>query len=257
MRRLFPPGAPDRAEDAWSLAALAAEYAYPDRTGPWLRANMVGSLDGAAHHGGRSQPLSSAADMRIFGVLRALADVIVVGAGTVRQEGYGPVKPREAFAAARAAAGQPPAAAVAVVSASLDLDFSAPLFTGAQVPTLLLTGGGAPPARLEAARAAGVEVVRAGATARVDPALVPGALAARGMTRLLTEGGPTLLGQFASAGVLDELCLTVSPRVALGDAVRVMDGRAAAEPFPFTLEGLLEEDGFLFTRYRKYVPPGA
>ncbi|THA23900.1 pyrimidine reductase family protein [Streptomyces sp. RKND-216] len=267
MRRLFPADTPGTAESAardeersnteWSLDALADAYAYPDWAGPsgggrsYLRANMVSSLDGAAHHGGRSQPLSSAADMRIFGVLRALADVVVVGAETVRQEGYRPARRREAFAARRDAAGQGPAPAVAVVSASLALDFSLPLFAEPLVPTLVLTGAGAPEERMRAAREAGVEVVVAGDSALVDPALVPGALAERGLTRQLTEGGPTLLGRLTAAGVLDELCLAVSPRVALGSAARVMNGPVLDTPADFRLHSLLEEDGFLFSRYRK------
>ena len=217
---------------------------------------MVSSLDGAAHHGGRSQPLSSAADMRIFGVLRALADVVVVGAETVRREGYRPARRREAFAAAREAAGQAPAPAIAVVSASLELDFSSPLFAEPLVPTLVLTGARAPAERVRAARDAGVEVVVAGDSALVDPARVPAALAERGMTRQLTEGGPTLLGRLMAAGVLDEVCLAVSPRVALGTAQRVADGPVLETPADFSLESVLEEDGFLFTRYRK-IPESA
>ncbi|WP_175400430.1 dihydrofolate reductase family protein, partial [Streptomyces prasinopilosus] len=180
MRRLFPvtdeTAAPDARSGAsgdgpggpgggggreWSLAELAAAYAYPaaatgagpgsggDRE-PWLRANMVSTLDGAAQHEGRSQPLSCPADMRIFGTLRALADVVLVGAETVRREGYRPARARAEFAAAREAAGQGPTAAVAVVSASLDLDFSLPLFTSPLVPTLVLTGSAAPPDRVAA-----------------------------------------------------------------------------------------------------------
>ncbi|MGW3143031.1 dihydrofolate reductase family protein, partial [Streptomyces sp. NPDC001139] len=102
MRRLFPvtdqtvptasggrAGDPDDRE--WSLAELATAYAYPEPSAggqrvPWLRANMVSTLDGAAQHDGKSQPISNATDMRIFGTLRALADVVVVGAETVRQE---------------------------------------------------------------------------------------------------------------------------------------------------------------------------
>jgi riboflavin biosynthesis pyrimidine reductase len=252
MRRLFRtagPQTPDQGE--WSLDELADAYAYPASDGPWLRGNMVTSLDGAAHHGGRSQPLSSDADMRIFGVLRGLADVVVVGAETVRLEGYRPARKRPAFAAMRAAAGQGPAPAVAVVSASLDLDFSLPLFTEPWVPTLLLTGEGAPPERVAAARAAGVEVVTAGDGVRVDPARVPGALAARGLRRQLTEGGPRLIGQLAGVGALDELCLTVAPRVALGDAARIMDGPSLRVPEDFALTAVLEDQGFLFTRYQQ------
>lgn len=214
---------------------------------------MVSSLDGAAHHDGRSKPLSSDADMRIFGVLRGLADAVVVGAETVRLEGYRPARAREAFAERRAALGQAPAPAIAVVSASLDLDFSMPLFTEPLVPTIVITGAAAAAERIERARAAGAEVVFAGAgpSGRVDAAAVVTALAEFGHTRLLTEGGPTLLAQFAAAGVLDELCLAVAPLVTAGDAKRIMDGAELGEPEQFTLDSVLEEAGFLFTRYRR------
>ncbi|GAA3213974.1 hypothetical protein GCM10020256_14420 [Streptomyces thermocoprophilus] len=110
MRRLYPVSE-ETPGQAWSLADLADAYAYPETPSaqaprPWLRANMVSSLDGAAQHDGRSQPISNATDMRIFGTLRALADVVIVGAQTVRQEGYRPARAREEFAARRAAAGQ-------------------------------------------------------------------------------------------------------------------------------------------------------
>ncbi|WFB06911.1 pyrimidine reductase family protein [Streptomyces sp. LX-29] len=267
MRRLFPvfPDLPAALDDReWGLDELADVYAYPEpseyagggavdagRTGAWLRANMVTSLDGAAYHEGRSQPLSCAADMRIFGVLRALADAVVVGAETVRQEGYRPARAREAFQARRAALGQPPAPAIAVVSAGLTLDFTAPLFTEPLVPTLVLTGASAPTERVAAARAAGAEVIVAGEGARVDPVRVVTALAERGFTRLLTEGGPTLLGQFTAAGVLDELCLSLAPLVAAGDASRIASGPPVTAPERFVLASVMEEAGFLFTRYRR------
>ncbi|MEU9792257.1 pyrimidine reductase family protein [Streptomyces sparsogenes] len=263
-----PLGGPSPVEDReWTLEELAEAYAYPDlpgladlpgpEAGPgrpagvWLRANMVSSLDGAAHHEGRSQPLSSAADMRIFGVLRGLADAVVVGAETVRREGYRPARAREPFAARRAAEGRPPVPAIAVISASMDLDFSLPLFTEPLVPTVVLTGAQAPAERLAAARAAGAEVVLAGEGTRVDPARVVAALAERGLTRLLTEGGPKLLGQFAAAGVLDELCLSLAPLLTAGDAARIVNGPGLVEPERFTLASVLEDAGFLFTRYRR------
>lgn len=238
-------------EGEWSLDDLAVAYAYPEQDGPWLRANMVSTLDGAAQHDGRSQPISCASDMRIFGTLRGLADAVVVGAETVRLEGYRPARAREAFAARRAAAGQGPAPVIAVVSGSLDLDFSLPLFVSPLVPTLVLTGAGAPPDRIVAARQAGAEVVIAGEGSRVDPARAVRELAERGFKRLLTEGGPRLLGQFVAAGVLDELCLTVSPMLTAGDAQRIAGGPSVAVPERFALASLLEEAGFLFTRYRR------
>ncbi|ARP72944.1 pyrimidine reductase family protein [Streptomyces pluripotens] len=239
----------------WSLTELATAYAYPEPAPgaprSWLRANMVSTLDGAAQHEGRSQPISSAADMRIFGTLRALADVVLVGAETVRQEGYRPARARAEFAGARRAAGQGPAAAIAVVSASLELDFSLPLFTSPLVPTLVLTGAAVAPDRVAAAEQAGAKVVTAGAGAGVDPARAVQALVDLGHTRLLTEGGPRLLGQLIAADVLDELCLTVSPMLTAGDAQRIAGGPSVAVPRRFALASLLEEDGFLFGRYRR------
>ncbi|MET9773593.1 pyrimidine reductase family protein [Streptomyces sp. NPDC006367] len=260
MRRLFP--VTDRTAERdfagagreWSLAELAAAYAYPEpdgRTGAWLRANMVSTLDGAAQHDGRSQPISSAADMRIFGTLRALADVVIAGAETVRQEGYRPARARAEFAELRRAAGQGPAPAIAVVSASLELDFSLPLFTSPLVPTLVLTGAAAAPDRVAAAERSGARVVIAGDGVGIDPARAVEALAGLGHTRLLTEGGPRLLGQFVAAGVLDELCLTVSPMLTAGDAQRIAGGPAVEVPRRFALASLLEEEGFLFSRYRR------
>ncbi|MGW0823067.1 pyrimidine reductase family protein [Streptomyces sp. NPDC002845] len=256
MRRLFPvtertqsrEGAADR---EWSLEELADAYAYPSAREPWLRANMVSTLDGAAQHDGRSQPISSATDMRIFGTLRALADVVLVGAETVRQEGYRPARAREGFAAMREAAGQGPAPAIAVVSAGLDLDFSLPLFTSPLVPTLLLTGAAVAPERVATAEKAGVRVVVAGDGMGVDPARAVRALAGLGHTRLLTEGGPRLLGQLVASGVLDELCLTVAPMLTAGDAQRIAGGPAVVVPKRFELVSLLEEEGFLFSRYRQ------
>ncbi|MER6273659.1 pyrimidine reductase family protein [Streptomyces sp900105755] len=277
MRRLFPvteqtaaraSGGPAEGAAAegtgpvdreWSLAELALAYAYPDAYASpesagreaWLRANMVSTLDGAGQHDGRSQPISGPADMRIFGTLRGLADVVVVGAETVRQEGYRPVRERAEFAGARAAAGQDVVAAVAVVTASLDLDYSLPLFTSPLVPTLILTGAAAAPDRVAAAEKAGARVVVAGDGVGVDPARAVRALAGLGHTRLLTEGGPRLLGQFVAAGVLDELCLTVSPLLTAGDAQRIAGGPGVAVPRRFELVSLLEEAGFLFGRYRR------
>ncbi|RBM20707.1 pyrimidine reductase family protein [Streptomyces sp. PT12] len=258
MRRLIPPPWPGQGPAAddreWGLDELADAYAYPadQPTGSgWLRANMVASVDGAAHHGGRSKPLSSPADMRVFGVLRALADVVLVGAETVREERYRPARRRAEFVERRRAAGQTEVPAIAVVSASLHLDFSLPLFTEPLVPTLVITGAKAPHAGLAAARAAGVDVVTAGDEAMVDPARVKPALAGLGWTRLLTEGGPRLLGQLAAAGVVDELCLTTAPRVTVGTAPRVMSGPEIADPREFALTDLLEDEGFLFGRYRR------
>jgi 5-amino-6-(5-phosphoribosylamino)uracil reductase len=176
---------------------------------------------------------------------------VLVCAQTVRQEGYRPARARAEFADARQAAGQSQAPAIAVVSASLDLDFSLPLFTSPLVPTLVLTGAAAAPDRLAAAEKAGARVVIAGDGMGVEPVRAVQALGELGHTRLLTEGGPRLLGQLVAAGVLDELCLTVAPMLTAGDAQRIAGGPSVPVPQRFGLVSLLAEEGFLFCRYQR------
>jgi riboflavin biosynthesis pyrimidine reductase len=233
---------------------LMAAYSYP--TGPrWLRANVVASADGAGTDGatpaggpGRSAGLSGPADRRVLGALRAVADVLLVGAQTVRVERYRPVRPRAEYAAARRAAGQPPAPTIAVVSGSLDgLGPTTPLFTDALVRGIVLTTEQAPPDRLDALRAV-ADVLVAGERS-VDVVRACDLLAERGLARMLCEGGPRLLGQVLAAGLLDELCLTVSPLLAGGDASRVIAGTPGLPLQPLRLAQALEEDGFLFLRY--------
>ncbi|MFE9426294.1 pyrimidine reductase family protein [Kitasatospora sp. NPDC006697] len=233
-----------------SLESLAAVYAYPEQVNlghPWLRANMVSSLDGAARLAGLSEGLSSEADKRIFGVLRALADVVLVGAETVRAEGYRPARAREAFQAARAAAGQAAVPAIAVVSRSLRLDLAAPLFTEPLVPTVVVTTEDAPADRLAEVGAV-AELVLAG-QGEVDLAAALAQLTARGWTRQLTEGGPHLLGGLAEAGLLDELCLSLAPLLTAGGAPRIAHGAEMADAQRMRLVSLIEQKGFLFTRY--------
>ncbi|GAA2141065.1 pyrimidine reductase family protein [Kitasatospora kazusensis] len=255
MQQLIsPPGTPHA--DPQSLEALAAVYAYPDQVNhgrPWLRANMVTGLDGAARLEGLSEGLSGDADKRIFGVLRALADVVLVGAETVRAEGYRPARARAGFAAARAAAGQAPAPAIAIVSRALDLDLTAPLFTEPLVRTVVVTTEDSP---AEARRAvAGVADLVVAGEGSVDLPAALAALAERGWTRQLTEGGPRLLGQLTAAGLLDELCLSLAPLLTGGDAPRILHGVQMADVQRMRLVSLIEQKGFLFTRYLRYPAP--
>ncbi|HEV3169797.1 MAG TPA: pyrimidine reductase family protein [Actinocrinis sp.] len=243
MRQLIPRTSRDAEPD------LAAVYAYPGHARRWMRANMVASVDGAAQADGKSGGLSGSADKRVMSVLRALADVIVVGASTVRVEGYDkpPSPPRPQFAALRAEAGQTEVASYAVVSASLDLDFDSPRYTEARIPTITITVADAPTDRLAAARAAG-EVIIAG-EGRVDMALALDTIAGSGRGRLLCEGGPHLLSAIAHASYLDELCLTLSPQLRGGEAFRLLEGVKLDPAVPVTLHTLLVEEGFLFARY--------
>ncbi|MFJ8434221.1 pyrimidine reductase family protein [Kitasatospora sp. NPDC094019] len=255
MQQLIGPT--DRVfEDPGSPEALAAVYAYPgqvSRGRPWLRANMVAGLDGGARLDGLSEGLSSPADKRIFGVLRALSDVVLVGAETVRAEGYGPAGAPAGFAAARRAAGQAPAPAIAVVSRSLGLDLTAPLFTEPLVRTVVVTTEDASARALaEVAEVADVIAVGRGS---VDLRAAVAALADRGWTRILTEGGPRLLGQLAAADLLDELCLSLAPLITGGDAPRIIHDAEMPDVRRMRLVSLIEQKGFLFTRYLRSADP--
>ncbi|MFF2147976.1 pyrimidine reductase family protein [Kitasatospora sp. NPDC058190] len=253
MQQLISPlGAP--VADPAALESLAAVYAYPDQVNqghPWLRANMVAGLDGGAKLEGLSEGLSGDADKRIFGVLRALSDVVLVGAETVRAEGYRPARARREFAAARAAAGQAPAPAIAVVSRSLNLDLSAPLFTEPLVRTVVITVEDAPEERRRAV-AEVADLVLAG-RGSVDLRAGVAALVERGWTRLLSEGGPRLLGQLAAAGLLDELCLSLAPLITGGDAPRIVHDAEMPDVQRMRLVSLIEQKGFLFTRYLRHL----
>ncbi|MDH6123997.1 pyrimidine reductase family protein [Kitasatospora sp. GP82] len=257
MQRLYPQpvvAVPEPEQARW----LAEAYRYPGEAvagRPWVRACMVSGLDGAAAWQGRSGGLSGAADAQVLAVQRALADVVLVGAGTARSEGYGPADVHPELGAARIAAGQEPAPAIAVVSARLELDPGSDLFArpaaspGAR--TLVITARQAPTAARRALERV-AEVVVAGEE-QVDPPAAVRALAARGWYRILSEGGPQLLGRIWAAGLLDELCLTVSPLITAGDASRILrgPGPGAADRTPMALASVLTADGFLFTRYTR------
>jgi riboflavin biosynthesis pyrimidine reductase len=239
MRQLLPSaaGSPD----------LPGLYAYP--AGPWLRANMVSSADGAASLGGVTKALSSETDRHVFALLRTLSDVIIVGAATAREERYKPVRPRELWRHLRA--GRPATPPIAVVSGRLDLDPKSPLITAAPADarTIVITTAQAPAGR-RAELAARADIIVAGEHA-VDLKAAVGALAERGHQRILAEGGPHLLGQLVEAGLMDELCLTIGPLMAGPGASRIVAGSPASEPQQLTLAHLLEDDGFLLCRYTR------
>ncbi|GAA3797857.1 pyrimidine reductase family protein [Sphaerisporangium flaviroseum] len=240
MRRILPTPADD--------VDLADAYAYP--RGDWLRLNMVAGVDGGAWLKGLSEGLSGKGDRRVFGVLRGLADVVVAGGATVRTEGYGPARPRVSWRELRA--GRPLAPPIAVITRRLDLDLASPLFTQAEpyARTIVITTERAPKDRCdEAAKYA--EVIVAGEE-RVDLALAVGLLRERGLGRVLCEGGPRVNAQMAAAGLVDELCLTISPLLAGGDAARILNGPASN--IRLRLSHVLEEEGFLFCKYTREPP---
>jgi riboflavin biosynthesis pyrimidine reductase len=226
---------------------LAGLYAYP--SGSWLRANMVASADGAAQLTGVTSGLSSEADRRLFALLRTLADVIVVGAGTVRAENYKPVRQHELWPDLRA--GRTPTPPIAVVTARLDLTPSSPVIDMAppSARTIVITTAQAPADRRAALEERADVIVAGQDTVNLKAAI--GALADRGHRRMLAEGGPRLLAQIAAAGLLDELCLTVGPLLAGPGADRILAGGPFAAPQPLSLAHVLEDNGFLFCRYTR------
>ena len=239
MRRLLPAPA---AEVDLDLA-----YAYPD-AGRCVRANMVTSLDGAAVLDDVSGTLSGPADRRVFAVLRGLADLILVGAGTVRREHYGGARPNAERQQRRRAAGLAPVPPIAVVSRSLELDPAGRFFADTAVRPLVLTCAAAPSDR-RAALGNVAEVVVAGDD-MVDLGVALAELDTRGYSRVLCEGGPRLLAGVVAGAHLDELCLTVSPLMTAGPAGRMLAGPALPKLAGAELTGALEEDGALFLRYR-------
>ena len=243
LRRL---DGPDGASPTDPLELYRTASRPPTGDRPWVLANMVAGLDGAIATGGRVGALSSRRDRAVFWELRALADMILVGAGTVRAEGYGPARPSEERRRQREARGQTPAPAIAVVTATLQLDFSAPFFTEAESrPVVVTTARSDVSARERAAEHA--EVVVAG-DERVDPNLALAELRLRGADVVLCEGGPSLNSELLTAGCLDELCLTVSPTIG-GDPIRIV---ADEPPLPLTrfeLAHVLRGGDELYLRY--------
>ena len=215
---------------------------------------MVTSLDGAVSADGRSAPISGPSDTYMFGVLRALSDAVVVGAGTARAEGYGPGRERAEFEHLRAAAGQAPAPTIAVVTRSADLDPTTALFTEAKARTIVITCESASAER-RAALSHVADVVVCGDDA-VDLQTARKQLTSRGLTRVLAEGGPRLLGDLALAGLVDELALSLSPVIAGGSAGRIVATSSLLLEH-MTLRSLLEADDFLFALYSRREPEQA
>jgi riboflavin biosynthesis pyrimidine reductase len=211
---------PVAAEDLDDDAVLAAYESGVARD--WLRVNFVSSVDGSATLSGRAGGLGDPADRRVFALLRRPCEVVLVGAGTVRAEGYSGELVDAATRRWREAHGLAPHPRLAIVSQNLALEPDSEVFTRAPERTLVITSESAPPDR-RAALAEVAEVVACG-EASVDPRVVLRALAARGLRRVQCEGGPRLFGTFADAGAVDELCLTLSPLVVVGDGPRIATG---------------------------------
>lgn len=235
---------------------LVGTYAYPtDLDRPWIRANMVASVDGGAiDPSGRSRGLSSPSDRRVMALLRGMCDVVLVGAATARQEGYRPVRPREVWEKLRE--GRPATPRIAVVSRSLDIQEELLTTAPEDARTLVFTIADSPAERRDFVAAHADLVVVDDASVR--PEHIIRALAERGLYRVLTEGGPHLLAEFVATGSLDDLCLTVSPHLLGAGSPRIVTGGpgtpgapedASVQNTPVRMAHLLEAEGNLFTRY--------
>lgn len=227
-------------------------YLEVDRSTPrhecWVVGHMVGGLDGTAAVGGRVGALSTAPDQVLFRRMRQIADVVLVGAETVRREGYGAIRLGDDEREERVRRGQAPIPPLAVVSRSLTLDWSSAAFAAVEARSYVITCAAADPRlREEAARHA--EVIVAG-DERVEPARAMAALAQRGHGVVLCEGGPHWLGDLVVADRLDELCLTLSPRMG-GDDLPICVTPPGSALVGFGLRGVMHEDDTLFLRYER------
>jgi riboflavin biosynthesis pyrimidine reductase len=217
---------------------LVEAYAVPAGV-PHLRVNFVASADGAATVDGRSEGLSNASsvDKELFFTLRGLADVVLVGAGTVRAEDYGPVR--------RSGTDHRPP--IAVVTGRLALDPTSRFFAEVppgQRPFLLTT------ASADAAPFADLAEVIVCGEHHVDLTLALAALRARGLARVVCEGGPTLFGHLVAGGLVDELDLSIAPLLCGPGGPRIAAGPVPpGPPAALELSQLLEDEAWLFARY--------
>jgi riboflavin biosynthesis pyrimidine reductase len=206
--------------------SMAGLYAAPDQ--PWLRVNMVATVDGAATgEDGTSRSINNGVDKVVFDLLREISDALVVGAGTVRVEGY--------------AVGRKP---LVVVSRTGSVP---PTQREAAPGKVLMATVSTAPYLEEARRILGNENVLVLGSHRVDLARMKDELVLRGFRHLLSEGGPHLLRDLLDQGVADEIDATVVPRVLAGSHIRITDGPPV--DVPLRLNTLIEDDGTLLARW--------
>lgn len=210
---------------------------------PWVMVNFVASIDGAATIDGGSTDLGDEEDMAMFMALRGVADVVLVGATTVTVEDYRPLTLDEERRARRLERGQDAAPKLAIVSGTVSLDVDQRVFSNLDYKPLVITGPDANPGRLaNLGDAADVAIL-----SDIDPASILDRLSGAGI--VLLEGGPSLAGQFARAGLIDEFNLTVSPRLVGGDSKRITGSSEIDPPYRMELERVVEGDEMLFLRY--------
>jgi len=244
VRQLFPSVVDD--VDPLDLYLADARPCPTDR--PWLMCNMIASVDGATALGGLSGDLGGPADKAVFRAIRATCDWVMVASATAVAETYRVPTVSSEVAQRRVAHGRGAAPRLAIVTASGVIDPTLPAFSqrGADdAPPLIVTGRAADGAQLQQLDA---EVVRLDDD-RPEPGAILEELRRRGARAVLAEGGPRFNGLLHGAGVIDELCLSLSPTLAGGTSARIVAQGPDDTATSLRLDRLLEEDGFLFARY--------
>jgi riboflavin biosynthesis pyrimidine reductase len=222
-------------DQADHLEDLVEFYRDPPRG---VRANMIFSADGAAAFGGRAGPLSCPLDQQLLRALRGFADVVLVGAGTARAENYGPVR------LAGATGAVPP---IAVVTATGNLP--ARMFDTSAPPPILLTSEAAA-ARNDLHSDRHRQVLTAGAQT-IDFAAAIDQLKSEGMQHILCEGGPTLLDSLVEADLVEEICVTIAPKLAGGQPVGTRVQAHLSAPASLRLRHVVQHGDYLFLRYSR------
>jgi riboflavin biosynthesis pyrimidine reductase len=244
---LGPDGSPIDGADG----RLTDFYAYPDGLQTcWVRANMIASLDGGATADGKAGGLAGPGDRSVFSLMRYAADVILVGAATVRVENYSGAQVPLAQRHARQHRGQAEVPPIAVVTRSGLLDPEALFFTRTEVAPLILTSANSfDDTRLRLGAVSEVLNASGPRSDSVDGATALKILAERRLFRVLTEGGPLLLSQLIEDDLLDELCLTVAPTLVGGSGRRIAAGAGEVHTRMRPAHLLSDDQGYLYTRY--------
>jgi riboflavin biosynthesis pyrimidine reductase len=243
LQWLYPDRGPVAANEAYASLGLL-ERAPAGR--PYVVANMISSADGRATLGGRTEGISSDTDRALFHSLRVQVDAVMVGPATIALEGYGPLARRPEVRERRRALGLDESPLCVTASRSLELPVDAPLFQDPDAHVVVLTNSEREPppcrCRLTVERIPGK-----------DLDLATGMTVVRerhGVRALLLEGGPTVLAAMLEAGLVDELFLSLSPLLVAGDEPSLLEGAAFERPLPLRLVSVLEEESFMYLRYR-------
>lgn len=242
MRRLLPdPG--ETTVEAQLDGYRPWEHPHAER--PFVAMNFAATVDGRATIGGVSGPIGSATDTAMLAGLRTRFDAVMIGAGTMRSERYGRVVADQRKRERRERLGLPHDPLMVIVSGRLDLPWDAPLFTADGGRVLIFTASEAQPPAV----ATSLQVVRHEGFVNLVEALRQ-LRQQHDIRALLCEGGPGLHGELEGGDMVDDLFLTIAPKLGGGEAPRILEGElpAVAE---LELAWLLEEDGELFARYRR------